>query len=69
MTYTSLEQRMAQNYIDTFPSFVSDETAPVNVSEQELFYLLIEQFLVDHLIEDNDPHSELRMVADSYWSK
>jgi hypothetical protein len=41
MTYTSLEQRMAQNYIDTFPPFVPDETAPVSTSEQERFYLLM----------------------------
>lgn len=41
MSYSSLEQRLAQNYIDMLPSFVPDENAPVSVSEQEHFYLLI----------------------------
>lgn len=41
MRYSSLEQRMAQNYIDMLPSFVPDENAPVSVSEQKHFYDLI----------------------------
>jgi|GEM_PF-634196 len=41
MTYTSLEQRMAQTFIDMFPQFVPDESAPVNVSDQEHFYSII----------------------------
>lgn len=41
MTYTSLEQRMAQTYIDMFPKFVPDEKANISVAEQELFYNLI----------------------------
>jgi hypothetical protein len=41
MTYTSLEQRMAQAYIDMFPQFVPDEQASVSVAEQEVFYNLI----------------------------
>lgn len=41
MAFTSLEQRMAQTYIDMFPTFVPDECADVKVSEQERFYTLI----------------------------
>ena len=41
MMYPSLEQRLAQNYIDMLPSFVPDENAPVSISEQEHFYALI----------------------------
>jgi len=41
MVYSSLEQRMAQNYIDMLPSFVPDESAPVSVPEQEKFYTLM----------------------------
>ncbi|MCL2055609.1 MAG: hypothetical protein FWH02_00125 [Oscillospiraceae bacterium] len=41
MTFSSLEQRMAHGYIDMLPSFVPDENAPVSVSEQEQFYVLI----------------------------
>ena len=41
MTYTSLEQRMAQTYIDMFPEFVPDEQANISVAEQELFYNLM----------------------------
>lgn len=44
MTYTSLEQRMAQNYIDMFPPFVPDENAPVSILEQEQFYNLMKSF-------------------------
>jgi len=44
MTFTSLEQRMAKNYIDMFPPFVPDENAPVSVLEQELFYSLMKSF-------------------------
>ena len=45
MTYSSLEQRMAQNYHDMFPPFVSAENAPVNKQEQEQFYDLIKKFI------------------------
>ena len=38
MTYSSLEQRIAQGYIDMLPSFVPYENAPVTISEQECFY-------------------------------
>ncbi|MCL2046138.1 MAG: hypothetical protein FWG88_07115 [Oscillospiraceae bacterium] len=41
MEYSSLEQRMAQGYIDMFPDFVPDERAPVSVSEQESFYDIV----------------------------
>lgn len=41
MTYTSLEQRMAQAYIDMFPQFVPDEQVSISVAEQEVFYNLI----------------------------
>jgi hypothetical protein len=41
MKFTSLEQRMAKTYIDMFPDFVPDENAPVNVPDQEQFYLLM----------------------------
>ena len=41
MAYTSLEQRMAQTYIDTFPPFVPDEDASVSIPEQEQFYILM----------------------------
>lgn len=42
MTYTSLEQRLAQYYIDMQPSFVPEKNAPVSVSEQKDFYDLIQ---------------------------
>jgi hypothetical protein len=41
MIYTSLEQRMTQTFIDMFPQFVPDEYAPINISEQKNFYVLI----------------------------
>jgi len=41
MVFTSLEQRMAQTYIDMFPQFIPDENAPVSISEQKVFYTLI----------------------------
>jgi len=41
MTFTSLEQRMAQTYIDMFPKFVPDKNTKIDVDEQEQFYLLI----------------------------
>lgn len=42
MAYASLEQRMAQTYIDTFPPFIPDGHAEVSVSEQERFYILMQ---------------------------
>ena len=51
MTYSSLEQRLAQNYLDMLPSFVPDENAPVSVSEQEEFYGLIKGLFL--LARDN----------------
>ena len=42
MFYTSLEQRMAQNYINMLPPFVPDDAAPVSVQEQRQFYDLME---------------------------
>jgi hypothetical protein len=41
MNYTNLEQRMAGSYIDLFPKFIPDENAPVTISEQEEFYLIM----------------------------
>ena len=41
MVYNNLEQRMAQKYIDMFPSFVPCENASVSVTEQEQFYSLM----------------------------
>ena len=41
MEYASLEQRLAQGYMDMLPSFVPDETAPVSIAEQERFYGII----------------------------
>ena len=41
MEFKNLEQRMAQCYIDMFPKFVPDEQATVSVSEQKIFYDLI----------------------------
>ena len=41
MSYSSLEQRLAQGYKDMFPAFVPDENAQVSASEQEKFYALI----------------------------
>ena len=41
MTYASLEQRLAQGYIDMLPSFVPDEDAPVSILDQRHFYDLI----------------------------
>ena len=41
MNYTSLEQRLAQGYIDMLPSFVPDENAPVSISQQEDFYVMV----------------------------
>ena len=39
--YSSLEQRMAGNYLSLFPPFVPDASAPVSVPEQERFYTLM----------------------------
>ena len=41
MAFLSLEQRMAQGYIDLFPQFIPDKNAPVSAAEQEAFYNLI----------------------------
>ena len=43
MKYSSLEQRMAQNYIDMFPGFVPDDRAPIGCGEQEYFYDLMKR--------------------------
>ena len=41
MNFENLEQRMAKSYIDLFPKFIPDENAPVNISEQKEFYLIM----------------------------
>jgi len=41
MTYTSLEQRLAQNYLCLLAPFVPDRNAPVNTDEQERLYNLM----------------------------
>ena len=41
MSYSSLEQRLAQGYIDMLPPFVPDENAAISASEQKYFYVLI----------------------------
>ncbi len=41
MTYSSLEQRAAQGYLDLFPQFIPDEQAAVSVSDQKEFYDLM----------------------------
>jgi|GEM_PF-3305021 hypothetical protein len=41
--YKSLEQRMAQSYLDLFPAFIPDQDAEVGVLEQEEFYLLMKK--------------------------
>jgi hypothetical protein len=41
MEFSSLEQRMAQTFIDMFPKFVPDENAPVSIAEQKEFYQFI----------------------------
>ena len=41
MGFSSLEQRMAQAYIDMFPKFVPDGNAKIDVAEQEQFYNLM----------------------------
>jgi len=38
MVFTSLEQRMAQTYIDMFPKFIPDKDAQIDIAEQERFY-------------------------------
>jgi len=43
MTYASLEQRLAQNYLCFLPSFIPDMNAPVSAEEQERFYYLIKE--------------------------
>ena len=42
MSFQNLEQRLAQNYLDTLAPFVPDEAAAVSVSEQEQFYMLMQ---------------------------
>jgi hypothetical protein len=37
-TFSSLEQRMAHYYLDTFPPFVPDEGAEIDIEEQKRFY-------------------------------
>ena len=44
MTFNHLEQRLAQGYLDLFPSFVPEENAPVSIKEQEDFYNLMKSF-------------------------
>ena len=39
--YSSLEQRMAQAWIDLLPAFVPEEDAPVSVAEQQVLYDLM----------------------------
>ena len=41
MDYSSLEQRMAQSFLDLFPPFVPEENAPVSTEEQRDFYEMI----------------------------
>jgi hypothetical protein len=41
MEYISLEQRMAKSYVDLFPKFLADGDAPITISEQEEFYLIM----------------------------
>ena len=41
MFFTSLEQRMAQTYIDMFPKFIPDKNAEIDIVEQEKFYFLM----------------------------
>jgi hypothetical protein len=41
MVFTSLEQRMAQTYLDVFPNFIPDNNAEIGIVEQEKFYQLI----------------------------
>lgn len=41
MTFESLEQRIAQSYLDLLAPFVPDDNASISVSEQEKFYHLI----------------------------
>jgi hypothetical protein len=41
MGFTSLEQRMAQTYIDVFPKFIPDKSAKIDRVEQEKFYSLM----------------------------
>ena len=74
MSYANLEQRMAQNYIDMFPSFIPTENAPVSVQEQEHFYNLIktlyqlafdEPLLLVSLLHEDDAHPN-RFNTSSY---
>jgi hypothetical protein len=46
MTFTSLEQRMAQTYIDMLPKFIPDKNAGIDIAEQEKFYLLMNLYIV-----------------------
>jgi hypothetical protein len=48
--FNNLEQRMAHYYLDTFPPFVPDEEAEVNVEEQKRFYNLMSGLY--HLLYD-----------------
>jgi len=41
MEYSSLEKRLAQGYMDMFPSFAPDGNAPASISEQEQFYSVV----------------------------
>lgn len=43
MGYASVEQRMAQTYLDLFPAFLPDEQAPVSVKEQERWHDLLQR--------------------------
>jgi hypothetical protein len=43
MTFASLEQRIAQTYMDMFPKFVPDKNARIAIAEQEKFYLLMKK--------------------------
>ena len=53
MTYTNLEQRMAQSYIDLFPTFIPDENELISIDEQKRFYNLMHSI---YQLARNEPH-------------
>ena len=65
LTYTSLEQRTAQGYLDVFPLFIPEESASVSIEEQKEFYDIMKklyklayvepQLFVPKLHEDDVP--------------
>lgn len=57
-----LALRVAKMKLDSKLTLVAFKTLALYKNNND-----VEQFFIDHIIEDLDPHSALRIIADSYW--